>query len=438
MSILCATDFSPCAQEAADVAVALAQKLSLPLRLVHCVHDHIMMGDLPMLVADDQPGKEQLSTEAQRLRESGVVVTEELRYGGPGWDLVEAAREQPTELMVLGSTGKGNAARWLIGSVAEAVAEEAPVPCLVIRRPDILLAWMKGRVELEALCAVSLAGSSDTAISWLGTLASLSPTKIDAAHVHHIQNEAGMLEEPPSPERDVWEKVRGIVGDVPVNVHLRATTGVAAREFLKLAEERNPGLVIVGGRHLHGVARMRSRSFSHRVLAHATTNVFCVPSLPKTSLGVPWIRRVIVATDLGAPAAGIVSHAQSLLPAGGDMHLLHVCLNPSPGLNPAITSEVYFDHSLAMAKARDVAVQEMSQLSSTIGDGSGITVTSEVLSHSSVAEAICMTAGRVGADVICMGSKGHSRVGAALLGSTVQSVLARAHLPVFVIPHPRS
>lgn len=436
MSILCATDFSPSAQEAADVAIRLAQKLSLPLRLVHCVHDHIMMGDLPMLVGDDQLNKEQLSKEAQRLRESGVLVTEELRYGGPAWDLVEAAREQPTELIVLGSTGKGNA-RWLIGSVAEAVAEDAPVPCLVVRRPDILLGWMQGRVELEALCAVGLAESSDTAISWLATLAGISPTKIAAAHVHRVQDDAGMLEEPPSLQRDVWDKVRGILGDVPVEVHLRTATGSPAREFLKLAEDRNPGLVVVGSRHLQGLARIRFRSFSHGVLAHATTNVLCVPSHPKPSVEIPRIRRVLVATELGEPAVETVRHACSLISGGGGMHLLHVCQDPSPGLNPAITSEVYFDHSLAMTKAREVAVQQMKELSSTVPDGGGITITSEVLSHSNVAEAICATAERVGADVICAGTKGHSRVGAALLGSTVQSVLARTHLPVFVIPHPR-
>ena len=45
-------------------------------------------------------------------------------------------------------------------------------------------------------------------------------------------------------------------------------------------------------------------------------------------------------------------------------------------------------------------------------------------------------ADRFRADVICMGTKGHSRTGAALLGSTVQAVLARTHKPVFVVTPP--
>lgn len=434
MSILCATDFSPCAQEAADVAAMLARKLSLPLRLVHCSHDYLLMGDLPVTLPDDQASMEQLKAEAQRLRADGLQVTEELRYGGPGWDLVEAAREQQTELVVLGSTGKGKAERWLIGSVAEAVAEDAPVPCLVVRRADILLAWMQGRVELEALCAVGPAGSSDAAIGWLGTMAGISPTKIAAAHVRRIQEEASMLEEPSCRERDVWEKLRGILGDVPVDVHLRATTGAAAREFLKLVEDRNPGLVVVGRRHLDGMSRLMSRSFSHRVLAHAATNILCVPSRPKTGIQVPPITRVLVATDMGPQTGATLRHARSLLLCGGDIHLLHVCCESSDGINPAIASRVYFDHGLAMAKARETAAQAMEELAASLGDGGGATVTSEVLSHENVAKAICATADRVGADVICMGTKRHSRVGAALLGSTVQSVFAESHQPVFVIP----
>ncbi len=40
-----------------------------------------------------------------------------------------------------------------------------------------------------------------------------------------------------------------------------------------------------------------------------------------------------------------------------------------------------------------------------------------------------------GADVICMGGGGRSRIGAALLGSTAQSVMSLTPKPVFVV-HP--
>ncbi|OYW31357.1 MAG: hypothetical protein B7Z47_01300, partial [Chthoniobacter sp. 12-60-6] len=351
MSILCPTDFSASAQEAADVAAALARKLSLPLRLVHCAQDFTTMGDLPVNLPDDGLLSEQLKTEATRLRESGVAVTAELRHGGVVWEVIAAAGEQPTELIVLGATGKGNAAHWLIGSVAEAVAEESPVPCLVVRQPEILLGWMQGRVKLEALCAVDLSPSSDAAISWLGTLRGIAPVKVGAAYIHHTQDEGSMLEDTPARERDVWERVRAVLGDVPVDVYMCATKGGAAREFLKLTEDRNPGLVVMGSRRLHGLSRLMSRSFSRRVLTHARGNVLCVPAKPRPCTEVPCIRRVLVATDLGPLAAATLRHARSLLPAGGHIHMVHVCDEPTAGINPVIASEVYFDHSLEVAKA---------------------------------------------------------------------------------------
>lgn len=437
MSILCATDFSPCAQKAADVAVLLAQKLSLPLRLVHCAEDALVIGDLPVPPPDDHVLTEELRTEAERLRQKGASVIEELRHGGVIWELVTAAQEQATELLVLGSTGKGMAERWLIGSVAEAVAEKTPVPCLVVRRPEVLLAWMHGRLELEVLCAVDLGASSDSAITWLGTLAAAGPAKLEAVRVLPTGEEGATPDLHHACERAVREKVRASVGDCPLEVRVTETTGRPAQDFLGLAEERNPGLVVIGSRQHHGLSRIMSPSFSRRVLAHATGNVLCVPSHPKVSKEAPCVRRVLVATDLGELAADTVRHARSLLPGGGAIHLLHVCHDPSPGLNPAVASAVYFDHSLAMAKMRESVMQKVNELSSSM-TGGGVTISTEVLSHNNVAAAICAAAGRVGADVICMGSKGHSRLGAALLGSTVQSVLAHAGRPVFVVPPSQS
>jgi nucleotide-binding universal stress UspA family protein len=115
---------------------------------------------------------------------------------------------------------------------------------------------------------------------------------------------------------------------------------------------------------------------------------------------------------------------------------MHVCFEPSSGINPVIASEVYFDHSIATAKARKEAEEKIKALPLSLLTVPGVAITSEVLAHHDIAAAICDAAERKGADVICMGTKGRSRTGAALLGSTVQAVLARAHKPVFVITPP--
>ncbi len=77
MQILCATDFSKLAMEASDVAAAIAKKLNLPLCLMHCGQDWIVMGELPVVEPDDKAARERLASEAERLRVTGVEVTTE-------------------------------------------------------------------------------------------------------------------------------------------------------------------------------------------------------------------------------------------------------------------------------------------------------------------------------------------------------------------------
>jgi nucleotide-binding universal stress UspA family protein len=117
---------------------------------------------------------------------------------------------------------------------------------------------------------------------------------------------------------------------------------------------------------------------------------------------------------------------------------VHVCLEPSSGINPVIASEVYFDHSMATAKERQEAEEKLKALPQALLKVPGVTTTSEVLTHYDFAAAICNAAERFNADVICMGTKGHSRTGIALLGSTVQAVLARSHKPVFIATRPNA
>jgi nucleotide-binding universal stress UspA family protein len=64
-----------------------------------------------------------------------------------------------------------------------------------------------------------------------------------------------------------------------------------------------------------------------------------------------------------------------------------------------------------------------------------IRVSTDVRVSDDIAEGICEAADMFEADVICLGSSSsRSRIGAALLGSTVQSVMASTHKPVLVVP----
>jgi nucleotide-binding universal stress UspA family protein len=56
--------------------------------------------------------------------------------GDPGESIVEAARAEHADLIVVGSHGRGGVGRFLIGSVSDHVVRHAPCPVMVVRRGD--------------------------------------------------------------------------------------------------------------------------------------------------------------------------------------------------------------------------------------------------------------------------------------------------------------
>ena len=84
---------------------------------------------------------ELLNSAADQLRAAapGLVVTTKVLEGTPHEMIVQEADEWAADLIVLGSHGRGPVKRALLGSVATAVAAEAPcaVEIVRVRRPSV-------------------------------------------------------------------------------------------------------------------------------------------------------------------------------------------------------------------------------------------------------------------------------------------------------------
>ena len=118
--VMLATDFSPAAEAAAEVARGLATELKARLHIVHVV---------PPLT-DPAYEAERLEAEVTRL---GVPAEAGLRRGPAAAELIAYAREKGIDLIVVGSHGRTGFTRALLGSVAEQVVRLAP--CLVLSVP---------------------------------------------------------------------------------------------------------------------------------------------------------------------------------------------------------------------------------------------------------------------------------------------------------------
>jgi nucleotide-binding universal stress UspA family protein len=142
-NILLASDGSPCAQRAAQIAVEMAQKFGNTLTVLN-VYEELSAVSVPgtedSLIGDtdmERYSAQWLEYVAQPVRafakEAGVHCTFAQEGGKPDVVIKRFANLHNVDLIVLGSRGLGGYARMIIGSVSNRVVHHANCPVLVVR-----------------------------------------------------------------------------------------------------------------------------------------------------------------------------------------------------------------------------------------------------------------------------------------------------------------
>jgi nucleotide-binding universal stress UspA family protein len=136
-------DGSTLAEEALPMARDLASRLDVPLHLITVIDvSGIMSLDIAVAAISADRLEEnliQLFTEAERdiaraceqLGDAEIEITTDVLHGEPGLAIPNAT--QPGDLIVMTTHGRSGPARWLLGSVAEAVVRRSTVPVLLMR-----------------------------------------------------------------------------------------------------------------------------------------------------------------------------------------------------------------------------------------------------------------------------------------------------------------
>ncbi len=77
-------------------------------------------------------GKEYLESLASRLQNEGIKVATVIREGAADANIVDYAREQGIDLIVMSTHGHGGFRRLLLGSVTDRVIRSGAIPVLVL------------------------------------------------------------------------------------------------------------------------------------------------------------------------------------------------------------------------------------------------------------------------------------------------------------------
>jgi nucleotide-binding universal stress UspA family protein len=140
--VLFPTDFSDCAKTAEAYAWALTEQFQAELHVLNVLADALMLMPEPgSALSLPQNYLLDLKQEAERALDkvlpdaakSGRKVVRILRMGNPYAEIVQYAEEIETDLIVVGTHGRGAFAHLLLGSVAEKVVRKAHCPVLTVR-----------------------------------------------------------------------------------------------------------------------------------------------------------------------------------------------------------------------------------------------------------------------------------------------------------------
>ncbi|MHB1198888.1 MAG: universal stress protein [Polaromonas sp.] len=142
--ILLATDGSAASEHAATLAISLARVHGAKLTALFVVDPYPYMGigeANPMgfqayMGAAQEHAAQAHARVAVLSRQGGAPVDSQLRVvenvtASAG--IVQTAKDEGADLVVVGSHGRSGIARLMLGSVAARVVAESPVPVLVVR-----------------------------------------------------------------------------------------------------------------------------------------------------------------------------------------------------------------------------------------------------------------------------------------------------------------
>jgi nucleotide-binding universal stress UspA family protein len=137
-NILVPTDFSPHAERAIEVAVALAAP-GATLTLLHCTGiDNERDAKLPAHLAESVETAVQARADklAEHYADEDLIIKTVVIAGAPAGEIRRIAEDEGADLICMGSHGRRGARRLILGSVAEVTVRHAPCSVYVAHNFD--------------------------------------------------------------------------------------------------------------------------------------------------------------------------------------------------------------------------------------------------------------------------------------------------------------
>lgn len=222
-------------------------------------------------------GADLLERARKQLATRRRAVTTRLLSGPPADAIVEAAREEHADLLLLGARGLGLVKETLLGSVSHRVVTHAPCPVLVLRG--------HAGPMVSVLLAVESRHDADAMVAFLAKRPFPSAVRIHVLTVVPVYGFIPELEyrgDPSAPHSsvdrahrfaaEVADRIRGL----GYQATAKALLGWPADEILEHGDLEHADLIVLGTRGPGPVSRFVLGSVAHAVTHRATCPVLVI------------------------------------------------------------------------------------------------------------------------------------------------------------------
>ena len=274
--------------------------------------------------------------------------------------------------------------------------------------------------------AVALASKTDSELHIVYVEPLPDPYALPETSIHHpeMREEIRAMARRSAKEKLASEKDR--VSEMGEVAGAHARIGRPDAEISHLAEELGAGLTVVGSRGLGFVRRTLLGSVSYSVVHHAHNPVLVVRDGQDTLPD-----KILAAVDGSRESSLALRTAAELSEkTGAEVHVAYVLPTPAQMYGPHFYSPDMKDRLLDQAneKANAFLEEQAGQV-----EAAGGRVGGTHLASGRAESEVVRLAGRLGAGLTVVGSRGLGGVRRALLGSVSDAVVRHAHNPVLVV-----
>jgi nucleotide-binding universal stress UspA family protein len=278
--ILVPLDGSAMAERALVPALALAEAMSAKLFFIRVAIPLSLNLDpnfyQRFIELRQHEAKQYLQTIQPRFSSTPVEIETQVIVGRGAKSIINYAKENDIDLIVISSHGGSGINRWIYGTVADKVLHNAPCAIVLIHSQEQAEPFTLKRILLpldgSAIAEQALEPALALAEAALAELLLLRVTTVPQVSVQPVPGWPGFeaIRDAAENEANAYLKsVQAVVAKSSVPTSLNVISGAVAEDIIDVADGHKVDLIIMCSHGLSGIERWAFGSVSERVLRGA-------------------------------------------------------------------------------------------------------------------------------------------------------------------------